>query len=300
MDLEKIAHSTELTYLDKVAAIVDAYANGEVDGATADSIAVDAGISPEDLLAVFEANYADGAMEKTAADEALGLLEKVASDENATYLDKAASVAYSFASGALTGEEADEVAETLGLDPADVANVFMAEYGDEAGMEKTAAAEDALSMLEKVATSEEASYLEKAAAVVDAFAAGALSGDEADEIASTIGVAPADLVDIYDFAYGGLEKEAEEKEGFTTKLKKKYEKAKEGIGKGYQATKDVLSGKNVNELKDQLKILNKDTGYAKEVKSKLLKARLKTHGARLAGAGALAGLGYGAYKAATK
>jgi hypothetical protein len=87
MDLIKIAHSPEFSYLEKVATIVDEFAAGNIDGSTADAIAMDAGIDPEDLLSVYnlaygEDGYEDYDMEKTAADESLKILEKVASSFN--------------------------------------------------------------------------------------------------------------------------------------------------------------------------------------------------------------------------
>jgi hypothetical protein len=212
MDLIKIAHSPEFSYLEKVATIVDEFAAGNIDGSTADAIAMDVGIDPEDLLSVYnlaygEDGYEDYDMEKTAADESLKILEKVAADPEATYLDKVASVAYSYAAGALTGNEADAIAMNIGVDPEDVGDYFISTYMD-GDMEKTAA-DESLEFLEKIAYSPDSTYLEKAAAVVDAFAAGALTGNEADDIAMNMGVDPSDLVDVFRIAYGDeLDKEA--------------------------------------------------------------------------------------------
>ena len=147
MDLIKIAHSPEFSYLEKVATIVDEFAAGNIDGSTADAIAMDVGIDPEDLLSVYnlaygEDGYEDYDMEKTAADESLKILEKVAADPEATYLDKVASVAYSYAAGALTGNEADDIAMNMGVDPSDLVDVFRIAYGDE--LDKEAGVIDAV------------------------------------------------------------------------------------------------------------------------------------------------------------
>jgi len=154
MDLTKIAENEEMTYLEKVAAIVDEFAAGNVTGEEADAIAQEAGIAPSDLLAVHDAAYAgmekvaeeaeeaeeatetaaeeaEEEMEKTAADESMIELSKIANDESASYLTKCAGIADAFASGALTGEEGDALAVEMGLEPGDVASVFDAAYGEE-------------------------------------------------------------------------------------------------------------------------------------------------------------------------
>ena len=157
MDLTKIAENTEMTYLQKVAAIVDEFAAGNVTGEDADAIAGEAGISPEDLLDVYTAAYGDiektageeggedagedageeggeeggEDLEKEAADEAVSSLIKIAEDVDSTYLTKCAGIADAFAAGALTGEDADALATEIGLAPSDVASIFEAAYGDE-------------------------------------------------------------------------------------------------------------------------------------------------------------------------
>jgi len=244
MDLVKIAHSPEFTYLEKVATIVDEFAAGEVDGATADAIALDAGIDPEDLLAVYDEVYGEG-FEKTAADEALYVLEKVASDPYASYLDKAASVAYTYATGALSGAEADDVALELGLDPNDVADIYLSEYGMD--MEKTAA-DESLYVLEKVASDPYASYIEKAAAVVDAFADGALDGAEADAVGMELGVDPDDLVDVFSAVY--LDKEAAAAAEEAKSIGQK-------IGDAFSTYKGHLTGSTVKDLEAQLAKMQK-------------------------------------------
>lgn len=136
MDLAKIAQDEEKTYLQKVAAIVDEFAAGNVTGEEADAIAADAGISPEDLLDVYNAAYGD--IEKTAADEAVESLLKIAEDADSTYLTKCAGIADAFAAGAITGEDADALATEIGLAPSDVASVYNAAYGED--LEKEAGA----------------------------------------------------------------------------------------------------------------------------------------------------------------
>lgn len=136
MDLAKIAQDEEKTYLQKVAAIVDEFAAGKVTGEEADAIAADAGISPEDLLDVYNAAYGD--IEKTAADEAVESLLKIAEDADSTYLTKCAGIADAFAAGAITGEDADALAIEIGLAPSDVASVYNAAYGED--LEKEAGA----------------------------------------------------------------------------------------------------------------------------------------------------------------
>jgi hypothetical protein len=218
-DLQKIAQSDELTYLQKVASIVDAFAAGEVSGEDADAIAQEAGISPEDLLSMHTAVYGEageevkaegGDIEKTAAaEDAAEFLVKVAQDENATYLEKCAGVADAYAAGAVTAEEGDEIAQEIGLNPDDVASVYVAAYGHPGDMEKTAAAEDAVEFLVKVAEAEDSTYLEKCAAVADAYMADAVSPEEAVEIANELGIESADVDSVIEAAYGDvLEKEA--------------------------------------------------------------------------------------------
>lgn len=134
-ELQKIAQSNEFTYLEKVAAIVDEFAAGNISGEEADAIAANAGISESDLLSVHNAVYGDNEdMTKVAhdiAEAATEALVKVAEDQNSTYLEKCASIADAFAAGAVTAEEGDAIASELGLDPEDVANVFTVAYGDE-------------------------------------------------------------------------------------------------------------------------------------------------------------------------
>lgn len=198
MDLTKIANNEEMTYLQKVAAIVDEFAAGNVDGASADAIAQEAGISPEDLLSVYNAAYTeDGDIEKTASAED-------GAETEMTYLQKVASVVDDFAAGEVTAEEVSAFAAENGIAEDDINSIYAAAYGEEAegesDIEKTAA-DEAIAELLKVAESEDATYLTKCAGVADAFAAGAISGEEADEIAEEMGLSPADVLSIYNAAY---------------------------------------------------------------------------------------------------
>jgi len=145
MELTKIAQNEEMTYLEKVAAIVDEFAAGNVDGAQADAVATEAGISPEDLLSVYNAAYGEaGEMEKTASDEAMTELNKIAADEASTYLTKCAGIADAFMADAFEGNEGLEAMADLELDGADVNAILDLAYGDldkEAGA-KTDAVKD--------------------------------------------------------------------------------------------------------------------------------------------------------------
>ncbi len=213
-ELEKIANSEEFTYMEKVAAIVDEFAAGNVDGENADIIATEAGIAPEDMLSMFNAVYGeDEGMEKTAAaeaEDAADYLVKVAEDASSTYLEKCAGIADAFAAGAIDGEQGDDIANELGLDPSDVASVFEAAYSDaDEGMEKTAAAEDAADYLVKIAEDADSTYLEKCAGIADAYMAGAITDVEGGDIAYELGVDADDVDSVMMAAYGDeLEKEA--------------------------------------------------------------------------------------------
>ena len=300
-DLTKIANSEELTYLQKVAAIVDEFAAGNVDGETADAIAQEAGISPEDLLAMHNAVYGEGEIEKTASEEgvedlakeAADHLVKVAESEDATYLEKCAGIADAYAAGAVTAEEGDQIAEELGLSPEDVASVFVAAYGEpesEGEMEKTAAAEDAIDFLVKVAESEDATYLEKCAGVADAYMADALNTEEAVAVAGELGLDPADVDSVIEAAYGDvLEKEA--KYGSET-AKKIWEGAKT---QGKKAVEDM---KNIKHAIGSTKGTGKDgkilKGDAERIK-KIISGR-RGAGYVAGGIGAVGATGYGASK----
>ncbi len=237
MELEKIAQNEEMTYLEKVAAIVDEFAAGNVDGETADAVASEAGISPEDLLSVYNAAYGDADIEKTAAtNEAEETLVKVAGDVNATYLEKCASIADAYAAGAISDEEGDSLAVEMGLNPVDVASVYSAAYGD---MEKTAAAKDAYNELEKIAADENSTYLTKCAGVADAIVAGAFDGESAVEAIEALNLDGLDVVQVIDAAYGeDLGKEAGAKTDAVKKfITEQYSKVKSGAGKAYDYTK---------------------------------------------------------------
>jgi len=196
MDLNKIAENTEMTYLEKVSAIVDEFAAGNVDGETADAIAESAGISPEDLLSVYNASYGEG-IEKTASAED--------GEAEMTYLEKVATVVDEFAAGELTADDVAAIAEEHGLDAEDINSVYAAAYGDEAeeevsDIEKTAA-DEAVAELLKVAEDENSTYLEKTAAVVDAYMNDALDDEELEKIAEELNVDLGDVEAITDIAY---------------------------------------------------------------------------------------------------
>ena len=133
--LEKIAYDDNRTYLEKVAEIVDAFAEGAVDGETADAIAINAGIDPADTEAVYNLFYGD--LDKTASDP-VDELVKVASDPYSTYLDKCAAVGYAYLTDSLDDIEAAEVVNELGLHPGDVGAVMekLAEEADFSSGEK--------------------------------------------------------------------------------------------------------------------------------------------------------------------
>jgi len=322
-DLQKIAQDTEKTYLEKVAAIVDAYAAGEVTGEEADAIASEAGIAAKDLLALHNAIYGqpEEGMEKTAsentevegdlekvASEAADFLVKVASDENSTYLEKCAAVADAYAAGAISAEEGDTLAEEIGVSPEDVASVFMAAYGEPGDMEKTAAAEEAIGFLQKVAS--EGTYLEKCAGVADAYMSGALSQEEAAEVASELGLDLNDVDSVIAAAYGEeLEKEAGVKEQAAKageKILEGLKSAKDGVA---SAAKSVAGGAkkysgydDIREAIKKTKSMKEFTDAGKETASfaNLAKQRNK---AAAVGAGKAAGTvalvggaGYGASK----
>jgi len=170
MDLNKIAENTEMTYLEKVSAIVDEFAAGNVDGETADAIAESAGISPEDLLSVYNASYGEG-IEKTASAED--------GEAEMTYLEKVATVVDEFAAGELTADDVAAIAEEHGLDAED----------------------EAVAELLKVAEDENSTYLEKTAAVVDAYMNDALDDEELEKIAEELNVDLGDVEAITDIAY---------------------------------------------------------------------------------------------------
>ncbi len=311
-DLMKIATSEEMTYLQKVAAIVDEFAAGNVSGEDADTVAQEAGIAPEDLLAMHNAVYGEGEIEKTAsaedektedlekvASEAADYLVKVAQDENATYLTKCAGVADAYAAGAVTAEEGDEIAVEMGLSPDDVASIFVAAYGEpeaEGDIEKTAG-DEALEFLQKVAESEDATYLEKCAGVADAYMADAITADEASEIAQELELSADDVNSVIEAAYGvELEKEAGAKtDAIKGALSNAGKKIKEYSG--YSDIKEALL--KHKQSKTPGKAWNSKTKKfegAKEVKEARNKAAL-AGGAKAAGTTAVVGgAGYGASK----
>ena len=71
---------------------------------------------------------------------------------------------------------------------------------------------DAADYLVKVAEDENSTYLEKCAGIADAFAAGAVTGEEGDEIANELGVSPEDVANVFSAVYGDIEKTASEAE----------------------------------------------------------------------------------------
>ena len=134
MELMKIANDTEATYLDKVAAIVETFVDGEVSAQEADEFAAEIGINPADLLAFHDATYgAGGDMEKVASEEndTMETLAKIALDEDTTYIEKCAATADLFGMGIITDIEAGELAKEAGVDLDDVQAIFDAAYEDD-------------------------------------------------------------------------------------------------------------------------------------------------------------------------
>ncbi len=129
-------------------------------------------------------------------------LVKIANSEEFTYMEKTAAIVDEFAAGNIGGEDADALAASVGIDPEDTLSMFNAVYGEDGGMEKTAAAEDAVDFLVKVAEDGNSTYLEKCAGIADAFAAGAIDGEQGDSIALELGLDPSDVANIYGAAYG--------------------------------------------------------------------------------------------------
>lgn len=320
MDLNKIAENTEMTYLEKVAAIVDEFAAGNVDGETADSIAVSAGINPEDLLSVYNAAYGEG-----------GDIEKTASAEDGeaemTYLQKVATVVDEFAAGELTAEDVEAIAEEHGLSADDINSVYAAAYGEGEGegaaevedgdIEKTAA-DEAIAELVKVAESEDATYLEKCAGIADAFAAGAITDEEVNKLSSELGLSASDVESVYNIAYSkeDLGKEAGEasvlnkiKQGIIdAATAKQYKKGVEQAGKAASKSKTFEQLKNMgkNSIMSEKgkKIAGDKAGKAKAAAEKFAKESRKNKiigGAKTTalyggGAATLLGAGYAAGK----
>ncbi len=307
-DLIKIAESDEYTYLEKVATIVDEFAAGNIAGEDADVLASEVGIDPEDLLSIFNASYNEDGMEKTAsADEAGEHLVKVAEDADSTYLEKCAAIADAFAAGSVTGEEGDEIAQELGLEPGDVSDIFTAAYG-EVEMEKTAA-DDSLEYLMKVAELD-GTYLEKCAGIADAYMSDAIDADEASDISYELGVDAQDVDNVITAAYGedSLDKEAG--------VKATVGKIKD-ILTGNQSGRHAVSSTKPGEVSSGMAQKIKDfvskrqgKGTASERQARSVKSSLKgqknkeaiydkqTRNARiLAGGGTAAAVGGGTYAA---
>ena len=130
-------------------------------------------------------------------------LFKVAAADDSTYLQKVANIVDVFAGGHISGDDADAVATQVGVEPADLLAMYKAVYGEpEDEMEKTAEAiaHEAEEELLKVAQDEDASYLTKCASIADAFAAGAISAEDGDEIATGLGLDPDDVAAVYQAA----------------------------------------------------------------------------------------------------
>lgn len=277
MDLTKIAENTEMTYLEKVATIVDEFATGNITGENADAIASEAGISPEDLLSVYNASYGEADMEKTASE-----------DEGMTYLEKVATVVDGYAEGEFSEEDVNELAAEHGLDVDDIEAVLAAAYGDEefedeADIEKVAA-DEAFAELEKVAGDESSTYLEKCASIADVFASGAITGEEGDEIAVELGLEPEDVATIYQAAYADeLEKEAGVKDK-AVELGRKVKKA----AKKYTGYDDLAAGKKNADRAKYLKgsVIDRVTGGHG---AKYFKGKAKTQAAK--GAAKMLGTG---------
>jgi hypothetical protein len=298
MELEKIAQNEEMTYLEKVAAIVDEFAAGNVDGETADAVASEAGISPEDLLSVYNAAYGEAEMEKTASAE-----ENEAGEM--TYLQKVAAVVDGYVAGEYSDEDVQAIAEEHNLASEDLDAIYAAAY-ESGDIEKTAA-DEAVAELVKIAEAENSTYLEKCASIADTFAAGAISGEEADQLAVELGVEPSDVLGVFNAAYGDeLGKEAADKASILDKIKKGFVNAATGkqfregtaqVKKGEGKLKTFEQAKGMGERsKNQSKKFGDIAGKAKaegeklisEGKSNRLKGRAKT-GALYGGAAALIG-----------
>ncbi len=310
-DLKKIAQDEQMTYLQKVAAIVDEFAAGNVTGEEADAIANDAGIASEDLLAVHTAAYGEEDIEKVAsadkiADEAAADLVKVAEDADSTYLQKCAGIADAYAAGAVTAEEGDKIAVELGLSPDDVAAVFTSAYSDE--LEKEASAEDELSpeaveageTLTKIAGDAESTYLQKCAGVADAMAEGAITVDEGIEISDELELELDDVASVIGAAHGeDLGKEAAGKfEAFKKGAKEFGGKAADKAKKysGYDDIKEAISkNKAIKENATAGSLGARDTRINKlvEKRNNAAKAGAGKASAVAAGTGAA---GYGASK----
>jgi len=300
MELEKIAQNEEMTYLEKVAAIVDEFAAGNVDGETADAVASEAGISPEDLLAVYNAAYGEAEMEKTASAKA----------EEMTYLQKVATVVDGYVSGEYSDEDVQAIAEEHSLAFEDLDAIHAAVYGEEAGDIEKTAADEAIADLVKIAEAEDSTYLEKCASIADTFAAGAISGEDADQLAVELGLEPSDVLGVFNAAYGDeLEKEAADKSSILNKIKEGFINAatakqlREGVGQVKKGKGKLGTFEQAKSMGERSKTNSKKfgdlAGKAKaegeklisEGRSNALKGAAKTGALYGGGAAALVGAG---------
>ena len=104
----------EMTYLQKVATIVDSFAAGEIGEDEAYAIAEENGIPGHDVDAVFDEAYGSE-LQKVAAVEAL---DEVA--EFGTPLQKIAAVTDAYLYDAISNEETVQVCDHLGIDSQDI------------------------------------------------------------------------------------------------------------------------------------------------------------------------------------
>jgi len=125
-------------------------------------------------------------------------LMKIAQDDTLTYMEKTAALVDGFAAGEITGEEADAIATEAGIALSDLESTYNIAHG--ASIEKTAS-ENLPESLEKFA-SEDATYLEKCASLIDAVVADEISAEDADVLAKEAGLAGSDIEAIHLAAYG--------------------------------------------------------------------------------------------------
>ncbi len=281
MDLMKIAQDNTMTYLEKTAALVDGFANGEISGEDADAIAQEAGIALSDLEGTFHAAYGD--VEKTASEQDLPEnLEKFAADD-ASYLVKVASLVDAVVCGEIDIDYADALAKEAGLDDSDIEAVFEAAYGQE----------DALS---KIANDDSQTYLEKCAQIADAFEGGEISGVEADAVAMEIGIAPEDVLGVHTAAYGDIEKEAGARFDAATEAVKKGAKYVGDKAKKFSGFDDAKSAKATNDkMKGFSEAGKKGDGY-QNLRSQRNVSAAKAAGKAIGTTAIVGGTGYGASK----
>lgn len=103
-----------------------------------------------------------------------------------THLEKTAAIAEAAHDGEITAEQADAMAESHGIDLSDLSAVYTANY-----LGKEASEQDL-----------EATYLEKTAQLVDAFAADEIDEAQLSKIAEEHGISMSDVKSVFGLAYG--------------------------------------------------------------------------------------------------